>query len=251
MPTLVRAPGRGGQDQETLMEERMAQLEDDRARDRTVGQPDVPGAAPAGPTADTQTHADTHAEARDRITHGLLYNESDAGFLQGGRRAGLLHEYNQTAPAEAERRAVLLGRILGSIGKRSFIAPVFQAAYGSNVHIGDDFYGNFNLSLIDDVEIRIGNGVMIAPNTTITTTGHPVHPELRVDYNRFSEPVAIGDKVWIGSNVVVLPGVTIGYGSVIGAGSVVTHDIPPMVVAFGAPCRIVRPITDADLTQRQ
>jgi len=124
----------------------------------------------------------------------------------------------------------------------------FQAGFGSNVHIGDDFFGNVNLTLVDDVEIRIGDGVMIAPSVTITTTGHPIHPELREDFRRFSKPIVIEDRVWIGSNVVVLPGVTIGYGSVIGAGSVVTRDIPPLSVAVGVPCRVVRPITDADRT---
>ena len=100
------------------------------------------------------------------------------------------------------------------------------------------------------VTTDIGNGVMIAPSVTLTTTGHPVHPARRVDYARFSEPIVIEDKVWIGSNVVVLPGVHIGYGSVIGAGSVVSRDIPPMVVAVGVPCHVLRPITDDDLTTR-
>jgi galactoside O-acetyltransferase len=190
-------------------------------------------------------------DARERIARGMLYTESDARSVGGERRTALLHEYNLTAPAEPERRAALLGRILGSVGKGALIAPTFHAAYGSNVHIGDDFYANFNLTLIDDVDIRIGNGVMIAPNVTVTTTGHPVHPELRYDYNRFSKPVTIEDKVWIGSSAVVLPGVTIGYGSVIGAGSVVTHDVPPMVVAFGSPCRVARAITDEDLAAQR
>jgi galactoside O-acetyltransferase len=190
-------------------------------------------------------------DGRERIERGLLYTESDASFMAGRRRAGLLHEYNRTRPEETGRRAELLRRILGTVGERAAIATPFNAAYGSNTHIGDDFFGNFNLSLVDDVEVRIGNGVMIAPNVTVTTTGHPVHPDLRHDYNRFSEPVTIEDKVWIGSNAVVLPGVTIGYGSVIGAGSVVTRDVPPMVVAFGSPCRVVREITDDDLAQRQ
>lgn len=190
-------------------------------------------------------------DAEQRIARGLLYTEDDAAFLQDRRRADLLHEYNQTSPGQAERRAELLGRILGSVGKRAIVASPLHAAYGSNVHIGDDFYGNVNLTLVDDVDIRIGSGVMIAPNVTLTTTGHPVHPDLRHDYNRFSEPIVIEDKVWIGSNAVVLPGVTIGYGSVIGAGSVVSRDVPPMVVAVGVPCRPMRPITDADRTERQ
>ena len=128
--------------------------------------------------------------------------------------------------------------------------PPFNAGFGSNVHIGDDFYGNVNLTFVDDVEIHIGDGVMIAPNVTLTTTGHPVHPSRRVDFARFSEPIVIEDKVWIGSNAVVLPGVRIGYGSVVGAGSVVSRDIPPMVVAVGVPARVLRPITDDDLTTR-
>jgi galactoside O-acetyltransferase len=91
---------------------------------------------------------------------------------------------------------------------------------------------------------------MIAPGGTLTTTGHPVHPQRRGDYGRFFEPIVIEDKVWIGSNAVVLPGVRIGHGSVIGAGSVVSRDIPAMAVAVGIPCRVLRQITDDDLDTR-
>jgi galactoside O-acetyltransferase len=190
-------------------------------------------------------------EAEERIANGLLYTEGDAAFLSGRRRADLLFEYNRTPPGAVEERTRLLGRILGSVGRNPVIASPLHAAYGSNVHVGDDFYGNVNLTFVDDVEIRIGDGVMIAPSCTLTTTGHPVHPALRHDYNRFSEPIVLADKVWLGSNVVVLPGVTIGYGAVVGAGSVVSKDVPPMVVALGVPCRPVREITDADLAERQ
>ncbi|BCJ38522.1 galactoside O-acetyltransferase [Actinocatenispora thailandica] len=190
-------------------------------------------------------------DAEERIARGMLYTESDAAFLADRRRADLLFEYNRTPPGAVDRRTQLLGRILGSVGRNPVVASPLHAAYGSNVHLGDDFYGNVNLTFVDDVEIRIGDGVMIAPSCTLTTTGHPVHPQLRQDYNRFSEPIVLADKVWLGSNVVVLPGVTIGSGAVIGAGSVVSKDVPPMVVAVGVPCRPVRDITDADLTQRQ
>lgn len=100
---------------------------------------------------------------------------------------------------------------------------------------------------MDDGRVSIGNSVMFGPNVTISTTGHPVHPYYRMRGAHFSLPVVIEDGVWIGANVVVMPGVTIGKNSVIGAGSVVTRDIPENVVAFGTPCRVVRPITDADL----
>ncbi|GIF22332.1 galactoside O-acetyltransferase [Actinoplanes tereljensis] len=191
-----------------------------------------------------------HEEVLARIRQGAFYTESEASFQNGQRRADLVFEYNRTPPGEAGRRRELLEAILGSVGARTVLLPPFHAGFGSNVHIGDDFFGNVNLTFVDDVEIRIGHGVMIAPSVTLTTTGHPIHPGLREDFRRFSEPIVIEDKVWIGSNVVVLPGVRIGYGAVIGAGSVVSRDIPAMTVAVGVPCRVARPITDEDLKAR-
>ncbi|ARQ69629.1 galactoside O-acetyltransferase [Streptomyces marincola] len=193
---------------------------------------------------------DDERDVLDRMGRGLVYTESEAVFLDERRRADLIFAYNHTPPGEADKRRSLLRAILGSVGERPALHPPFSAAFGSNVHIGDDFFGNVNLAFVDDVEIRIGHGVMTAPSVTLTTTGHPVHPARRVDFARFSEPIVIEDKVWIGSNVVVLPGVRIGYGSVIGAGSVVAKDVPPMVVAVGTPCRVLRDITDDDLTTR-
>lgn len=193
---------------------------------------------------------DDQQEVLDRIRRGLVYTESEAAFQADQRRTDLIFEYNHTPPSDPARRRALLEAILGSVGERIVLLPPFHAGFGSKVHLGDDFFGNVNLTFVDDVEIRIGNGVMIAPSVTLTTTGHPVHPARRVDFARFSEPIVIEDKVWIGSNVVVLPGVRIGYGSVIGAGSVVSRDVPPMVVAAGVPCRVLRPVTDADLTTR-
>lgn len=189
-------------------------------------------------------------EVLARIAEGLVYTESEAAFQAPLRRTDEIFEYNRTPPSETEKRRALLVAIFGSVGERTVLLPPFHAGFGSNVHIGDDFFGNVNLTFVDDVEIRIGHGVMIAPSVTLTTTGHPVHPSRRTDFARFSEPIVLEDKVWIGSNAVLLPGVRIGYGSVIGAGSVVSRSIPPMSVALGAPCRVVRPITDEDLTAR-
>ncbi|MFD5236836.1 sugar O-acetyltransferase [Streptomyces tendae] len=197
----------------------------------------------------------THYQAREdevraRIAAGLVYTETDAAFLTPTRRDDEIFAYNHTPPSDGTERVRLLGEIFGSVGARPVLQAPFHAAFGSNVHIGDDFFGNVNLTFVDDVEISIGDGVMIAPSVTLTTTGHPVHPARRADFGRFSEPIVIEDKVWIGSNVVVLPGVRIGHGSVIGAGSVVSRDVPPMTVAVGVPCRVVRKITDEDLTTR-
>jgi galactoside O-acetyltransferase len=185
-----------------------------------------------------------------KIAKGLVYTETEAAFQAPLRRTSEIFAYNHTPPDEEGRRRSLLEAIFGSVGERTVLLPPFHAGFGSNVHIGDDFFGNVNLTFVDDVEIRIGDGVMIAPSVTLTTTGHPVHPARRTDFGRFSEPIVIEDKVWIGSNAVVLPGVRIGYGSVIGAGSVVSRSIPPMTVAVGTPCRPVHSITDEDLTTR-
>ncbi|MFE9782205.1 sugar O-acetyltransferase [Streptomyces sp. NPDC005775] len=191
-----------------------------------------------------------HEEVLARIAEGLVYTESEAAFQAPLRRTEQIFEYNRTPPSEIERRRSLLVAIFGSVGESTVLLPPFHAGFGSHVHIGDDFFGNVNLTFVDDVDIHIGNGVLIAPSVTLTTTGHPVHPSRRADFGRFSEPIVIEDKVWIGSNVVVLPGVRIGYGSVIGAGSVVSRSIPPMSVALGMPCRVVRAITDEDHTTR-
>lgn len=159
----------------------------------------------------------------------------------------LCYEYNQTNPDDDARKKEILGRLLGSMGKSLWMEPPVHFAYGCNTHVGDNVYVNFNLTVVDDGEVFIGDSVMFAPNVTISTTGHPVHPSFRDKGAQFSLPVSIGSHVWIGSNVVILPGVTIGENSVIGAGSVVTHDIPANTVAFGVPCRPVRAITEEDL----
>ena len=156
-------------------------------------------------------------------------------------------DFNQTRPLDTKKKDEILRGLLGSAGPDIWMEAPIHFAYGVNTHVGRNFYANFNLSVVDDGEVFIGDYVMIAPNVTISTTGHPIHPSFRDKGAQFSLPVHIGDHVWIGSNVVVMPGVTIGDNCVIGAGSVVTHDIPANSVAVGVPCRPVREITDEDL----
>lgn len=163
------------------------------------------------------------------------------------RSKSLCFQYNQTDPMNEEQRGKLIRELLGGAGKTPWLETPIHFAYGCNTTVGDHFYSNFNLTIVDDVSVTIGNCVMCAPNVTISTTGHPVHPYYRTRGAHFSLPIVIEDNVWIGANVAIMPGVTIGKNSVIGAGSVVTRDIPENVVAFGTPCRVIRPITDADL----
>lgn len=185
---------------------------------------------------------------RERRAAGLIFDDDGEGMQEESLRGKkLMWKFNRMKPGNPKRSVRLLRKMLGSMGKHCWIEPPFNICYGSNVHIGDYFYANMNLTLIDDWTITIGNGVMIAPNVTIAVTGHPLHHEKRRYGAMYAFPVTIGDNVWICAGAIILPGVTIGAGSVIGAGFVVTGDIPPGVLAFGNPCKSVRPITDEDL----
>lgn len=186
-------------------------------------------------------------DIREKMRKGLIYIDNHEELIKerlNGKE--LVYDYNNTRPSEEEKRIEILHKLFGHAGENIWIEPPLRVAYGKNVHIGNNFYANFNLVLVDDIEIFIGNNVMIAPNVTITVTGHPIHPSLRKNGDQFSFPVKIEDNVWIGSNVVILPGITIGRNSVIGAGSIVTKDIPANVVAVGNPCKVLREITDRD-----
>lgn len=137
--------------------------------------------------------------------------------------------------------------ILGKAGKNVTILPPFHCDYGSNIEVGDNFYANYNLTVLDVAKVTIGDNVFIAPNVAIYTAGHPIHPKARNSMYEYGISITIGNDCWIGGNVVICPGVNIGSGTVIGAGSVVTHDIPANVVAAGNPCRVIREITDEDI----
>ncbi|HIF9432393.1 TPA: sugar O-acetyltransferase [Photobacterium damselae] len=157
-----------------------------------------------------------------------------------------LYDFNHSRPSHIEQRQALMKQMFASVGKDCYIEPPLHANWGKHTHLGDSVYANFNLTLVDDTHIYIGNHVMIGPNVTIATAGHPITPELRKQVSQFNIPVHIKDNVWLGAHCVVLPGVTIGENSVIGAGSIVTKDIPANVVAVGNPCKVLRPINERD-----
>jgi acetyltransferase len=158
----------------------------------------------------------------------------------------ILYDYNHTRPSESQKREQILKNLLAEIGENCYIEPPLHANWGKYTHFGNNVYANFNLTLVDDTDIFVGDNVMFGPNVIIATAGHPVDPPLREKVAQFNIPVRIGKNVWIGAGAIVLPGVTIGDHSVIGAGSVVTKDIPPNVVAVGNPCRVLREINDRD-----
>lgn len=159
----------------------------------------------------------------------------------------LLFEYNSLRPSETEKKTSLLKKMFAEIGEGCYIETPFHANFGgAHVHFGKNIYANFNLTLVDDTHIYVGDNTMFGPNVTLATAGHPVLPELREKGYQFNIPIHIGKNCWIGAGSVILPGVTVGDGSVIGAGSVVTKDIPSGVVAVGNPCRVLRKIGDRD-----
>lgn len=187
-------------------------------------------------------------EERRRMMEGKLYLPTGEELLANQAVClERLYEYNHTRPSQNEEREALLKEMFAEIGEGVYLEPPFHANWaGHHVHMGKNVYANFNLTLVDDGEIYIGDYTMIGPNVTIATAGHPVLPELRQEAYQFNIPVHIGKNVWIGAGVIILPGVTVGDNTVIGAGSVVTKDIPSDVVAVGNPCRVLRPIGEKD-----
>ena len=187
---------------------------------------------------------------RERMDAGLIYDPTDPSLSTDQTDAlELLYDYNATRPSQGAERSRLLQRMFASAGTGCYIEPPLHANWGGrHVHLGNDVYANFNLTLVDDGPIHIGDNVMFGPNVVVTTAGHPVLPELRVRAAQFNLPVQIGNNVWIGSGVQIMPGVSIGDNTVIGAGSTVTRDLPADVVALGTPCRVVRQIGEHDRT---
>lgn len=184
---------------------------------------------------------------KDKMLSGELYKSFDAELLAERQRAKeIVFRYNSLQPSMIEERNELLKSLFGSVKGNFFIEPPFRCDYGSNIEIGENFYANYNLVILDCAKVTIGDNVLIGPNVGIYTAGHPLHFELRNEEWEFACPITIEDNVWIGGNVVLNPGVTVGRNSVVGSGSVVTKDIPANVVAAGNPCRVIREITDAD-----
>lgn len=186
--------------------------------------------------------------AKEKMHNGGLYLPDDEEIMREQTRClDLLYEYNTTRPTQQDKRQKLLKEMFAEIGEGCYLEPPFHANFGGkHCHFGNRVYANFNLTLVDDTHIYVGDNVMFGPNVTVATAGHPILPELRKKGYQYNMPVRIGKNCWLGAGVIVLPGITVGDNSVIGAGSVVTKDIPPNVVAVGNPCKILRPISDRD-----
>lgn len=184
----------------------------------------------------------------EKAAAGLLYDANyDVDLLKQRDDAKLkLFTFNHTPFTEKEKREEILTRLLGKHGKNVNIEGPFYCDYGYNIEIGENFYANVNLTILDGAKVRIGDNVFIAPNVGIYTAGHPLDARRRNLGLEYALPVTIGDDVWIGAGVNILPGVNIGKGSVIGAGAVVLKDVPDGVLVAGNPARVIRAINEED-----
>ena len=184
----------------------------------------------------------------DKLHSGELYLPGDEEIMKEQLKClEKLYDFNNTRPLELDKREKLLKEMFAEIGDDCYVEPPLYANWGGkHVHFGKNVYANFNLTLVDDTHIYVGDYTMFGPNVTVATAGHPILPELREKIYQYNASVKIGRNCWIGAGAIIVPGVTIGDNSVIGAGSVVTKDIPPNVVAVGNPCRVLREINEND-----
>jgi maltose O-acetyltransferase len=184
---------------------------------------------------------------KEKMQAGKAYQAGDRQLATDRLKAReIVFEFNNTAPKQIKNRKQLIKNLFGKTGPMFYIEPPFRCDYGYNIEIGDHFYANFNLTVLDCAKVSIGEHCMFGPNVALYTAGHPIHPHLRNQEFEWARPITIGNNVWLGGNVIVNPGVTIGDNVVIGAGAVVTKDIPNNVFAAGNPCKIIRDITEAD-----
>lgn len=184
---------------------------------------------------------------KDRMLAGLPYKAWLDGLSEERMENKLkIYEYNLLSPNEKEKMNKLIKDILGKTDDNVFIEQPFHCDYGKNIEVGNNFFANYNCTILDVGKVIIGNNVQFAPNVSLYTAGHPIHPDSRNSGYEYGIGITIGNNVWLGGNVVVNPGVNIGNNVVIGSGSVVTKDIPDNVIAVGNPCKVIREITEED-----
>lgn len=185
---------------------------------------------------------------KEKMLAHMLYDANYDKDLEKERIACkmLCQEYNNLPINELDKRHEFIKRILGKTGENVHIEPMFWCDYGYNISVGENFYANHGLVILDAGFVSFGDNVFIGPSCGFHTSGHPIDYERRNKGYEYAWPIKVGDNVWIGAGVQVMPGVTIGDNVVIGSGSIVVKDIPSNSVAVGNPCRVIRPITDED-----
>lgn len=182
---------------------------------------------------------------RERRDSEMLYITDDSVMEEQAVARRLCQKLNTMDRSDFKGLKAVVKELLGK-SDDAWINPPFYCDYGKNIEVGRNFFANYNCTILDVAKVVIGDNCQIAPNVSIYTAGHPVHPASRNTMYEYGIGITIGDNVWIGGNVVICPGVRIGDNVVIGAGSVVTRDIPAWSLAAGNPCRVIREITEED-----
>ena len=179
---------------------------------------------------------------KEKCQKGLLYDANYDQELVAERISckDHCHEYNGTKYSDFNKRKEILSQIIPNLPEEFLVEQPFWCDYGYNIEVGENFYSNHNLVILDGAKVKFGNNVFIGPNCGFYTAGHPLNVEERNQGLEFAKPITIGNNVWFGGNVTVLPGVSVSDNSVIGAGSVVSQDIPANVVAVGNPIKIIK-----------
>lgn len=176
-----------------------------------------------------------------KMLNGEIYDAMHPEFL---RRLEITRQrlwvFNSLNPLNTDELKAAFRGIVADCGKKFHINQPFRCDYGCNIHIGNNFFANFNLTILDEATVTIGDNVFIGPNVSIYTACHPIEADQRNLGIEWAEAVTIGNSVWIGGGVTILPGVTIGDNCVIGAGSVVTKDVAPNTVVAGNPARVIK-----------
>ncbi len=182
---------------------------------------------------------------RERRDSEMLYITDDSVMEEQAVARRLCQKLNTMDRSDFKGLKAVVKELLGK-SDDAWINPPFYCDYGKNIEVGRNFFANYNCTILDVAKVVIGDNCQIAPNVSIYTAGHPVHPAARNTMYEYGISITIGDNVWIGGNVVICPGIRIGDNVVIGAGSVVTRDIPAWSLAAGNPCRVIRRITEED-----
>ena len=184
--------------------------------------------------------------SKERRENEMLFIPDDEAWEQMKRARKLTQQFNTADRSDFTKLRSIINELFGKSDETTFVNPPFYCDYGSNIEVGKNFFANYHCVILDNAKVSIGDNCLIAPNVSIYTAGHPLHPDLRNTFYEYGIGVTIGDNVWIGGNVVICPGVHIGNNVVIGAGSVVTKDVPDWSLAVGNPCKVLRKITDED-----
>lgn len=183
---------------------------------------------------------------KEKMLNGELYdaNYDENLFKERIEAKELCFQYNHINPSKIEERKNILHKLIGKTKDKFYVEQYFWCDYGYNIELGENFYANHNLTILDAAKVIFGDNVFIGPNCGFYTSGHPIDFKTRNQGIEYAKPITVGNNVWIGGDVTVLPGVSIGDNSIIGAGSIVTEDIPSNVVAVGNPCKIIKNINN-------